>query len=163
MKSETELSNTSIQYWQSIKKMPMDNWNAAREGDLTQVRLSGFDHPITDQDEEEWYRLEREYIDSFGHSEKYIEVLKLRAKISDLMKEYLHGTEKKEPGDRSIRTTISTKMIDLERLENQMQIGLSVEQAKIHVGKWLGFMPDFAKTSVFEWHTMLEEYGKANK
>ncbi len=64
--------------------------------------------------------------------------------------------------DRFKLTLIAAQEEKLKGMLNNNGNGMTIEQALIHLSKWLGFRIDTRKTTVVEYFNLLAEYGKAN-
>lgn len=136
--------------------MPMSNWIEASAGKMEYVRVSDLDTEPNADDLESWLDLHQQYIDAFGHGEKYLRYLKLKDKIARLQLGYLHG--------KGFNITlIKVEEANLKELELQMQGGLTVYAAKVHLEKYIGRRIDLHIETVYEYHTILQEYAKNRK
>jgi len=111
---------------------------------------------ITDQDLEQWYKIYDQYIEKYGLSELY-------KKLLETMREKaLAELEFVTTGDNFKKTEISLLEEKLKTMVNNNGKGMSIEESLVHLSKWLGYRVDVFKTSVTEYFTLLNEYGKAN-
>lgn len=68
-----------------------------------------------------------------------------------------------ETRDRFKLTEIELKEAELSRALANNGNGMSIEQAVIHLSKWVGYRLDPKEISVAEYFVILDEYGKSNK
>jgi uncharacterized protein YhdP len=134
--------------------MPMQNWIDVREGDIRQVRKDSLELPACEKDLETWLDIEQEYIDHFGHGVKYEQVLRIRHKIA-LLRADLISDDK-----RMNKTLIAVEEHKLQQLERSMSEGMSIDQAKVHIDKFMGYRTNLKEITVLEWHNYIAEYGK---
>ncbi len=111
---------------------------------------------ITDQDLEQWNNIYDQYIEKYGLSELY-------KKLLETMREKaLAELEFVTTGDNFKKTEISLLEEKLKTMVNNNGKGMTIDESLVHLSKWLGYRVDVFKTSVTEYFTLLNEYGKAN-
>ena len=156
-KSVSGSLNTSAEYWASIYEMPLHNWIKCTEGDFRFVRkVVDLDTEETDQDAEKWAVVYDQYIDKYGLSEMYKKLLETMRKKALLELSFV------KTRDRFKLTLISAQEEKLKGMLNNNGNGMTIEQALIHLSKWLGYRIDNRQTTVVEYFNLLAEYGKAN-
>jgi hypothetical protein len=105
---------------------------------------------------EQWNNIYDQYIEKYGLSELY-------KKLLETMREKaLAELEFVTTGDNFKKTEISLLEEKLKTMVNNNGKGMSIEESLVHLSKWLGYRVDVFKTSVTEYFTLLNEYGKAN-
>ncbi len=64
--------------------------------------------------------------------------------------------------DRFKITEIALIEEKLKTMVNNNGSGMSIDESLVHLSKWIGYKLDIHKTTVTEYFTILEQYGKAN-
>lgn len=156
-RSSSDSSNTSAVYWASIYETPLHNWIKCTDGDLRFIRKSvDLETEITDQDLEQWNKIYDQYIEKYGLSELY-------KKLLETMREKaLAELEFVTTGDNFKKTEIAILEEKLKTMVNNNGKGMTIDESLVHLSKWLGYRVDVFKTTVTEYFTLLNEYGKAN-
>lgn len=152
---EKILFYTRGKYWTSIDEMPLYNWIKCNNGLIKYARVTEKGNSY--QDLKAFTRLYDEYLSTFGldkRYKKYLEAQKLKALLQS---EYVITKE------RFKLTEIDIQEQKIQDLSKYFGDGKSIEVICTWLGMWLGYKLDQKTTTVKEYFTILEEYGKANK
>lgn len=137
--------------------MILFNWLQCVEGKVNYARINASDHDkLNEKDIEAWEKIYDSYINFYG--------------INALYKEYLSKAKKKALAQ--LEYTITRKKIhfnvirimdvELEKLKNRMNQGVTTESVLVHLSKYMGFKQDPKKLTVKEYFSMIKEYERAN-
>lgn len=148
--------NTQERYWNSIDDFPLYNWIKCSEGKLEYTRKD-IEKGDLFSDNEAWVKLYDEYLQKFGLNDRYKKYLDLIRKKAILQAEYVIKKDKFK------LTEIEITEAKLKDLEVYFGDGQKIEVILTWVSMWLGYKIDQRNTTVTEYFTILEEYGKANK
>ena len=149
------ISYTRGKYWVSIDEMPLYNWIKCNNGDLSYTRIGKKGNLINDL--KNWERLYNEYLASFGLNDRYKKYLEAQRKKAKLQAEYIIKK------DNFKLTEIEIQNQRIKDLEVYFGDGEKIEVILTWLGMFLGFKLDKKNTTVTEYFTILEQYGKANK
>ena len=141
-------------YWGSIDEMPLYNWIKCNNGYLEYVRNGRGNKK---NDVINWMRLYNEYLSVFGLDKRYKKYLDVKRKKALLQAEYVIKK------DRFKLTEIEIQDAKLKDLEVHFGDGKSIETILMYLGMYLGYKLNPKETSVKEYFTILNEYGKSNK
>lgn len=148
--------DTQEEYWNSISEFPLYNWIKCNDGNLKYTRL---DKNIGTKkiDEKTWVKLYDEYLKEFGLTKRYENYLKLIQKKAILQADFVIKNDK--------FTLTELEIIDykIKEVEQYFGEGQSIEVILTWLGQFLGYKINQKETTVKEYYTILEEYGKANK
>jgi len=98
-----------------------------------------------------------QYIKKYGLSKLYKKLLALMREKALMECTFV------ETRDRFKLTLIEVKEVELKSaLENNGQ-GMSIDQALVHLSKWIGYRLNPKEITVVEYFNILEQYGKANQ
>lgn len=138
--------------------MPLFNWIKCTDGEIKYIRKSvTLEDEETEQDGEKWDKVFNEYIEKFGLGKLYKKTLEAMRKKALLELEYV------QTGEQFKLTLIAIEAEKLKGMLNNQGRGITIEQAVIHLSKWLGYYINTKEITVIDYFTLLEEYGKANK
>jgi hypothetical protein len=105
-----------------------------------------------------WEKLYDQYIQTFGLSELYKKIINQMKKKALLELDYLIT------GDRFKLTLIEMESRKLEAMQlNLNSGGISIDQAIVHLSKWLGYWIRSKEICVIEFFNLLKEYERINK
>ncbi len=149
------LSFTRGEYYKSIEELPLYNWIKCNDGDLEYTRVKGKGNKINDLIN--WERLYNEYLSDFGLNERYKKYLEAQRKKALLESEYLIKKDKFK------LTEIEIQKQRIKDLEVYFGDGQKIEVILTWLSMFLGYKLNKKDTSVTEYFTILEQYGKANK
>ena len=151
----TILLPTQDEYWNSIKELPLYNWIKCNNGLLEFTRVNKRGNKIKDL--ECWENLYNEYLSEFGLDDRYKKYLQAKKKKAIIQAEYILKN------DNGKLTEIEIQNQRIKDLEMYFGTGQKIEIVLTWLGKFLGYKVDPKNTTVMEYFTILEEYGKANK
>ena len=148
-----------FEYFTSIDEMPIYNWLKIQESnDLTWVMKVKGD--ATKKQllilEDSLKKMTDEYIDTFGISDSYRKILRLRGEIACMEVDYCLTQQ------RSLLTFINVKKKELESIfrNNEKSDSMSVQ---VHVRKYLGQSVNMRETSVKEYYSIIREIEREQK
>ena len=141
--------------WESINDMPLYNWIKCNDGDLKYTRTTRYGNSVKDL--ASWETLYNEYLKEFGLNERYKKYLEAQKKRALLQCEYIIKKNKFKLTEIEIQTQ------RIKDLEMYFGSGQKIEVILTWLGKFLGYKVDQKTTTVTEYFTILEQYGKANK
>lgn len=148
--------NTHVKYWESIDEMPMYNWQKCSDGFLKYVTIDLIDDEKNNQIQ--YDKLYDQYLVRFGLSKEFERYMNLLRKKAQLQCDYVQTNK------RFKLTEIEIVDAKIERLNINFGDGKSIETTVLHLSKWLGFKVNLKETTVVEYYTIIQEYGKwANK
>ena len=110
-----------------------------------------------DDDIEVWNRLYDQYIKKYGLSKLYKKMLSIMKEKALLECTFV------ETRDRFKLTQIEIKETEMASILANNKSGMSIDQALIHLSRWIGYRLNPKEMTVVEYFNILEEYGKANK
>ena len=135
--------------------MKLYNWIKCTAGDLKFVRTGEIG--TEENDKIVWDRIYDSYIQEFGLSPIYSKLLSAIKEKTLLELEYVITKE------RFKLTEIEISLAKLQSMMSNNGSGVTIEQALIHVSKWLGSWIDSKNITVRDYFNLMKEYGKANK
>lgn len=141
-----------LEYYKSLDEMPVWNWfQIQKTNDLKYMLIKI--RKISDKDKKELEpglkTLSNEYIDTFGISDEYRQILELSRDIRVLEIDFLLT------GDRSLLTMIEIKKVQLKAMAQENKRS-DMFKIKMHADKYMGFSIDVKTTSVKEFYTIVE-------
>lgn len=142
-------------YWNSIDEMPLYNWIKCNNGELNYARQKNRGNKTLDRIN--WVRLYDEYLSIFGLDDRYKKYIEAQKKRAILQSQYIISRDKFKLTEIDIQTQ------RIKDLEMYFGNGQKIETILTWLGKFLGYKVDQRNTTVTEYFTILEEYGKANK
>jgi hypothetical protein len=142
-------------YYNSIDDMKLYNWIKCTGGDLKYARIEAKGNEIDDKIA--WGIIYDSYIKEFGLSPIYIKLLNAIKDKTLLELEYVITK------DRFKLTEIEIALVKLQSMMANNGSGMSIEEALIHVSKWMGNWIDAKNITVRDYFNLMKEYGKANK
>lgn len=148
-------SVTHVSFWESIDEMPLFDWRKCMDGNIEFVNKEQKQH---EANEKQWIKLHDQYLKKFGIGEKFKKYLKLIREKALLECDYVITKE------RFKLTEIDIMKTKIDALQMNFGNGQTIEQSLIHLSKWLGYGLKIKETTVVEFYTIVNEYGKwANK
>ncbi len=114
-------------------------------------------YPESESDLKAWENLYNQYLSRYGLGKMYKRLLSIMKEKADLEIKYVLTRE------RFKLTQIELKEAELKQIIDTNNTGLTVDQALIHLSKWIGYRLDPREITVIEYFTILNEYGKANQ
>jgi hypothetical protein len=138
-----------MNYYTSIDELPLYSWRKINEtNDLKWMFKSGKGQ-VNKKIVEAWGKLFDEFIDAFGISDQFLQILEKKKQIAILTAEmYLYN-------DRSRETFIDIEKWELSKLLEDEGKGSSFHETKAHIEKEMGFQINERTTSVLDYYTYL--------
>ena len=141
-----------LEYYKSLDEMPIANWFKIQQTNDLKYMLVKTRKVSTKEIEElekGLKKLSNEYIDTFGISDEYRQILELSRDIEVLKIDFILTH------DRSLLTMIEIKKDQLKAISKSNNKS-DLNKLKMHVNKFMGYSVDINKTSVKEFYTYLE-------
>lgn len=141
-----------LEYYKSLDEMPIANWFKIQQtNDLKYmlVKTRKVSTKEVSELENGLKKLSNEYIDTFGISDEYRQILELSRDIEVLKIDFILTQ------DRSLLTMIEIKKDQLKAISKSNNKS-DLNKLKMHVNKFMGYSVDMNKTSVKEFYTYLE-------
>jgi hypothetical protein len=135
--------------------MKLYNWIKCTGGELKYARIEEKGTEI--EDAMAWEIIYDSYIKEFGLSPIYRKLLNAVKEKTLLELEYVITK------DRFKITEIEIAVAKLQTMMSNNGSGMSIEEALIHVSKWMGTWIDTRSITVRDYFNLMKEYGKANK
>lgn len=148
-----------LEYYKSLDEMPIANWFKIQETNDLKYMLVKTRKVSTKEIEElekGLKKLSSEYIDTFGISDEYRQILELSRDIEVLKIDFILTQ------DRSLLTMIEIKKDQLKAISKSNNKS-DLNKLKMHVNKFMGYSVDMNKTSVKEFYTYLEGLKEESK
>ena len=137
--------------------MPLYNWMKCTNGDLRYIRrVVDLKIEENDKDAAAWCIIYDQYIDKYGLSKLYKKLLEAMREKALAELEFVTTRE------RFKITEIALIEEKLKTMVNNNGSGMTIEQSLVHLSKWMGRPINIMNTTVTEYFTILEQYGKAN-
>lgn len=133
------------------------NWLKCADGKVNYCRVNASTtDKIRQKDLIEWDRIYCEYIDTMGLNGIYKQFLLKSKKKALIELDYVIT--------RSKFLTNALRVIDveLEKLKEQMNKGITTEQVLVHLSKYMGYRQDPKKITFKEYLNLIKEYERAN-
>lgn len=140
----------------------MHNWNEISEGRLEYVRKNPRKGGVAYlRDDDAWTVLYDQYIDAFGHHDKYLKIMKHKHNIAKLQIQYIQDNKKYAFN----KTLINIELANIAEIERGMMSGMSIHQANVYVSKFMDArgMINFKTITVHEYYTIVKEFYNHNK
>jgi hypothetical protein len=150
------MKNTLSKYYISIDEMPLYNWHKCNAGELNYVFLDPAEQGTEEQKNEIFDNIYQTYIDQFGISKDYKNLLEIMKKKAILQCNYI------ETKDRFKLTEIEIQDAKLEAYKKKNSNPTSLEKTLIKLSKFMGFRLNWKEITVTEYFNILDQYGKAN-
>lgn len=104
-----------------------------------------------------WLKIYDDYISKKGLTAIHLKHLEL------LRKKALCELDYVITGERFQLTLIEIEEIKLKNMLANSGNGMTIEQALVHIGKWIGERVKIKEITASEYFVLLEEFGRANK
>lgn len=143
------------EYYKGIDDMPLYNWIECHNGKMEFTRKT--EAGTAEKDIEAWQSIYDDYIRTFGLTDVQKKLFDAMKKRAILELDYVIT------GDRFKLTEIEIAITRIDSMLSNKGSGITIEQALIHVSKWLGQWINPRNITVKEYFNLLEQYGKANK
>jgi len=145
-----------VKRWELIDEMPLYNWVKCNDGKLIYIRKKPVG-VVNNRDLEAFTTIYDEYLKEFGLNDRYKRYLEAKRRLAIYQAKYIIKR------DRFLLNKIEIEEGKIKDLERFFGDGQRIESVITHLSMWCGYKIDQKKTSVKEYFTLLEEYGKANK
>lgn len=133
------------------------NWLKCADGNVNYCRVGASESDeITEQDVKQWDKIYCDYIDTMGLNGLYKQFLMKSKKKALIELDYVIT--------RSKFLTNALRVIDVEldKLKEQMNKGISTEQVLVHLSKYMGYRQDPKKITFKEYLNLIKEYERNN-
>lgn len=155
-KSQEDSELNFKKYFNDIDELPLWNWIQCTEGKIHFVRRNFNDGNEFD-DEKVWSKIYDSYLNEFGLNEKHKKMLEAIKKQTQLQLDFVITL------DRFKLTQLEMQIQKLKSMVNNANSGMSIEQALVHVSKWLNQWINSKTITTREWFNILKEYERAMK
>lgn len=151
--------NKKLEFYNSIDEMPIHNWLQIQEtNDLVWVMKEPKDVKRSElnQLEEALQTMTDQYIDTFGISDSYRKILKLKGELRCLEIDFIITAQ------RTILTLIDIKKAEL-KIAIEKANNIKSLNARVHAQKYMGQAIDMKITSVKFFYEILQEMQNEHK
>ena len=136
--------------YSSIDDLPMYNWKKIHDtNELKWLFASKADCENNLELETLWGRIYDEYLNEFGLSKEYQDILKLKRKIANLQAEYI------VKGDRIVLNYINIEKNALESLYDTNKKGSTFRESLVHLEKMQGIKINTKEITVADYYNYL--------
>ena len=143
------LSKYSSKY-SSIDDLPMYNWKKIHDtNELKWLFVTKQEVENNELLERRWALIYDEYLNEFGLSDEYKEILKVKRKIANLQADYIIK------GDRVILNFINIEKNALESLYDTSKKGSSFRDSLVHLEKMQGIKINTKQITVADYYNYL--------
>lgn len=144
-------------YYKLIDETPLYNWIKINNGEMNYI-LKDVNKKVSEAKLEIYFNeLYDNFLLNFGVGKKQKEVFTEMKKLAILECDLVIKK------DEFLKTKIEVQKKKIENLKRNSEVGLSIEESLIYLSKWLGYKLSAKETTIKEYYTILEQYGKANK
>lgn len=149
----------SIERFDSISDMLLDNWIQCIEGKLQYVRKDASDdQKATHSDSNQWFVIYDQYIKKYGLNDMYLRLMKTMQKKALLELKYAMTREAFK------LTEISIQEEKLRQSVNNKGQSMSIKQSLLHLSRWMnGKIINTQEITAEQYFDLIEEYGKYNQ
>ncbi len=141
--------------YSSIDDLPMFNWNKIHEtNELKWLFNNKVEIDNTVELEELWGTIYDEYLQEFGLSKEYKEILAAKRKIANLQADYIIK------GDRVILNFINIEKNALESLYDNTKGGSTFRDSLVHLEKMQGIKINTKEITVADYYNYLRSIKK---
>ena len=150
-----------IRHWRTIDEMPMHNWIEVTDGKPEFMRKNpNKGGEAYSKDDARWLDVYDQYIQEFGHHERFLKIKKHEYNIAKMQINYMIDPQK----NAFNKTLINIELANIKEIKKGMMSGMTVREANIHVSKFMDArgVLNLKQISVLDYFTILKEYGKAN-
>lgn len=145
-------------YYSGIDDMILYNWLKCLEGKLNYCRINPTaTDEITQKDLNAWNKIYDNYLDTFGLNDVAKKFIKLKIKLARAQNDYIIKETK------FLFNVMRILTVEIEKLEKEMNKGVSTESVLVHLSKFMGFKQSTKQLTVREYFDLLKEYERANK
>lgn len=138
--------------------MILHNWLKCLEGKINFARINPTENDeITQQDLNAWNKIYDNYLDTYGLNEIAKKFIKLKIKLARSQNDYIIKETK------FLFNVIRILNVEIEKLEKEMNKGVSTESVLVHLSKFMGFKQTTKTLTVREYFDLLKEYERAHK
>lgn len=144
-------------YYKLIDETPLYNWIKINNGEMNYI-LKDINKKVSEAKLEIYFNeLYDNFLLNFGVGKKQKEVFTEMKKLAILECDLVIKK------DEFLKTKIEVQKKKIENLKRNSEVGLTIEESLIYLSKWLGYKLSAKETTIKEYYTILEQYGKANK
>lgn len=144
-------------YYKLIDETPLYNWIKINNGEMNYI-LKDVNKKVSKEKLEIYFNeLYDNFLLNFGVGKKQKEVFTEMKKLAILECDLVIKK------DEFLKTKIEVQKKKIENLKRNSEVGLTIEESLIYLSKWLGYKLSAKETTIKEYYTILEQYGKANK
>ena len=134
--------------------MPLYNWIRCLDGKLEFTRIDGTgDEP---NDLKAWEQIYDGYLQKYGLSKQYIELLKVLNKKAEIQLNYVLTK------DKFSLTLLEIEEENLKIMLSNSGHGMSIDQTLVHLSKFVGYFIRAKEITAGEYFTLLEEFKRIN-
>ncbi len=151
MKSlKTNLLSKYSKKYSSIDDLPMYNWKKIHDtNELKWLFVTKQEVENNELLEKRWALIYDEYLNEFGLSDEYKEILNVKRKIANLQADYIIK------GDRVILNFINIEKNALESLYDTSKKGSSFRESLVHLEKMQGIKINTKQITVADYYNYL--------
>lgn len=142
-------------YYTGINDMPLFNWIQCQKGNFEFCRKG--EQGTSEQDAVAWQSIYDDYLREFGLADVQKKLFDAMKKRAMLELDYVIT------GDRFKLTEIQIEIARMDAMLANKGSSITIEQALIHVSKWMGQWLNPRNITVKEYFNLMEQYGKANQ
>lgn len=142
-----------INHYSDIDEMPVFNWfkiNSTQDMSWMLPRRKKLSDKETEFLSKKFNGLYDQYIATFGFNETFMEILKKKKQIAQMI------VKKIEKNDSGMNTLIKIQQAKLQEMQEQMPATSTFYEIKDYVENKAGFQIDVHKMSVTEFYTKLQ-------
>ena len=144
-------------YYKLIDETPLYNWIKINNGEMNYI-LKDINKKVSEAKLEIYFNeLYDNFLLNFGVGKKQKEVFTEMKKLAILECDLVIKK------DEFLKTKIEVQKKKIENLKRKSEVGLTIEESLIYLSKWLGYKLSAKETTIKEYYTILQQYGKANK
>lgn len=156
MRLKRSISNLLRSHWKSIDDIPLENWKYCLDGNFNYVYKNSSKY-YGQKEVKIWLDIYDNYIKVKGLTDVHLKHLELLRKKAICELDYVITNE------RFKLTLIEIEETKLKNMLANGGNGITIEQALVHLGKWIGERVKIKEITASEYFVLLEEFGRANK
>lgn len=145
-----------MNYYVDISEITVDRWSKCSNGELKYTRID-LEIGTPEDDLKAWEQLNQNYTETFGISAQHARILQLSKRLTMLELEVIISN------DNFLLNEIREIKDELEDIFKVNNIKLDFNKVLITLSKYMGFRLKPTETTVFEFYTILDNYGKENQ
>jgi len=145
-----------VKRYKSVHDIVMYNWLQCLKGEFQYTRINSDYKEQNESDIKAWESIYDSYINLFGIDKLYKQYLDKCRKRATAQNDYIIT------GKKIHFNIIRIMDVEIEKIKNEMNKGITTEQVLVHLNKFMGFRQDIKKITVVEYFNMIKEYERAN-